>query len=110
MENNKVEHIKPIPLVNLSHNSHSHPHITHVNNNLKDATPEKVNELRNALASVLGKKSEKREEIEKPNIDIQKKENIQNTHNRQNMQRIEDKDNSIKEVSSEILKNVLKVD
>lgn len=74
----------PMPLSNLA------PKVPQPKPAQKEATPERVNELRNALASVLGKKDEKKEEIktEAPRI-------------------IE---NNTKEISSEELKKVLKIE
>ena len=92
----KVEH-KQVPLAHLGHHGHGHSH-----NNIKEATPEKVSELRNALASVLGKSTERRDterpkeekKEEKVGIEVPKVENR----------------GEMKEVSGDILKEVLKTD
>jgi hypothetical protein len=97
------------------HNILQTPH-PHISNNTKEASPEKVNELRNALASVLGK-----------NIPRQSSENIKD--NKEKTIKVEkdieksklsshDKDsnkshhirNDINEISEEKLREVLKTD
>jgi energy-coupling factor transporter ATP-binding protein EcfA2 len=92
----------------------------------KEATPQRVNELKNALASVLGNlpkreenKQEKKEEIKQENKVEEKRGEVRNDYKKEEIKKVteikqeirpEIKKEEIKEISEDKLRDVLKVD
>jgi hypothetical protein len=101
-ENNPpLKHIEPISINDLAKKSKP---VSVVKNTQKEAQPERVNELKNALASIIGnhkleKKPEQKREQKTEYKNEPKKEPVQ-----------ESKASIVKEVPEDVLKDILKVD